>query len=68
MLDFPKDLMIYIYSRYEEISKTTILLFSWPPVREVCLNYEVVMFQPCTGTPQYLLYITNMLQTSPSAT
>ena len=28
-----------------------LLLFSWPPVREVCPDYEVVMFQPRTGTP-----------------
>ena len=28
-----------------------LLLFSWPPFREVCPNYEVVMFLPCTDTP-----------------
>ena len=35
------------------------LLFSWPPVRVVCPNYEVMMFQPCTGTPLDLCYITH---------
>ena len=27
-----------------------LLLFSWQPVCEVCLNYLLVMFQPRTGT------------------
>ena len=31
-----------------------LLLFSWPPVRGVFLNYEVVVFQPRTVTPTYL--------------
>ena len=30
---------------------TLLLFFSWPPVYEMCPNYEVVMFQPQTGTP-----------------
>ena len=28
-----------------------LLLFSWSPVRDVCPNYELAMFQPRTGTP-----------------
>ena len=28
-----------------------LLLFSWPPVCEVCPNDEVVIFQPWIGTP-----------------
>ena len=31
-----------------------LLLFDWPPVRGVCPNHEVVMFQPRTATPPYL--------------
>ena len=31
-----------------------LLLFSWPPVREVCPKYEVVIFQPWTGNPPAL--------------
>ena len=29
-----------------------------PPVREMCLNYEVVEFQPCTVTPPHLGSVT----------
>ena len=36
-----------------------LLLFSCPPVREVCPNYEVVMFQPQTGTPPDLCSVDN---------
>ena len=36
-----------------------LLLISCPPVREVFPNYEVVMFQPRTGTPTDLGSITN---------
>ena len=35
------------------------LLFSWPPVRGLCLNHEVVMFQPSTVTPLYLGSVVN---------
>ena len=35
------------------------LLFSWPPIREVCPNYEVVMFQPRIGTPPDLVSVAN---------
>ena len=35
-------------------SRHFVLLFSWPPVRGVCPNHDVVMFQPRTLTPQYL--------------
>ena len=31
----------------------------WPPVREVCPSYYVVMFQPWTGTSPDLVSITN---------
>ena len=31
-----------------------LLFFVWYPVRAVCLNYEVVVFQPWTGTAPYL--------------
>ena len=30
------------------------LLLAWLAVRDVCLNYEVVVFQPQTGTATYL--------------
>ena len=30
------------------------MCFSRPPVCEVCPNYEVVVFQPCTVTPPHL--------------
>ena len=36
-----------------------LLLFTWPPVHEVCPNYEVVMFQPQTGISPELDSITN---------
>ena len=36
-----------------------MLFFYWPPVREVCPNYEVVMFQPRTGTPPDLGSVAN---------
>ena len=36
-----------------------LLLFAWPPVRVVCLNHDVVMFQPWTGTPPYLGSVVN---------
>ena len=36
-----------------------MLLFSWTPVREVCPNYEVVMFQPWTETPLDLVSVDN---------
>ena len=36
-----------------------LLLFSWSPVRELCLNYEVFMLQPLTGTPPDLGSIAN---------
>ena len=31
-----------------------MLLCNWPPVREVCPNYELVVFQPQTMTPPHL--------------
>ena len=37
-------------------SAVVLLLYFRPPVREVCLNYEVVVFQPCTLTPLHLVY------------
>ena len=36
-----------------------LLLFSWKPVREMYPSYEVVMFQPWTGTPPDLDSIDN---------
>ena len=36
-----------------------LLLFTWPPVHEVCPNYEVVMFQSQTATPPYLGSVVN---------
>ena len=36
-----------------------LLLFAWPPVHEVCPNYEVAMFQPWTGTSLDLVSIDN---------
>ena len=36
-----------------------LLLLSWPLVREVCPNYEVLMFQPCTGTSLDLYSVAN---------
>ena len=38
-----------------------VLLFSWPTAREVWLNYEVVMFQPWSGTAQNLGSVTNIM-------
>ena len=32
-----------------------LLLFTFPPVCEVCSNYEVVMFQYRTGTPDRIV-------------
>ena len=31
-----------------------LFFLTWPPVRELCKNHEVVMFQPRTGTSPYL--------------
>ena len=52
-------------------STSPLLLFSWPPVREVCPNYEMVILQPWTGNPPdlgsvanynvYILLITTLL-------
>ena len=39
------------------ISVGVLLLFSWPPVCEVCPNYEVVTFQLWTGNPLDLGYV-----------
>ena len=36
-----------------------LLFFSWPLVHEVCPNYEVVVFQPRTGTPLDLGSVSN---------
>ena len=36
-----------------------LFLFSWTPFREVCANYEVVMFQTWAGTPLDLGSVTN---------
>ena len=36
-----------------------LLLFPCPPIHEVCPNYEVVMYQPQTGTPLYLGSVAN---------
>ena len=47
------------YFRSSMVCQQFLLLFSWPQFREVCLNYEVVMFQPRTGTPPYLGSVTN---------
>ena len=44
---------------YNMIRCWRLLLFSWPPFREVCLNYEVVMFQPWTWTPPDLGSVAN---------
>ena len=33
-----------------EWGEMLLLLLTWPPVREVCPNHEVVIFQPWTGT------------------
>ena len=40
-------------------SVMSLLLFSWPPVDEVCTNYEVVMFLPWAGTPMELGSVAN---------
>ena len=36
-----------------------VMLCNWPPEQEVCINYEVVVFQPRTVTPPHLGSITN---------
>ena len=38
------------------------VLYLWPPVREVCTNYEVVVFQPRTLNPPHLGYLCLTLQ------
>ena len=37
----------------------SVCFFSWPLVREVCLNHEVVMFQPQRETPPDLVSVSN---------
>ena len=34
-----------------------LLLFSWPPVREMCTNYKVLMFRHRTGNPLDLVSV-----------
>ena len=53
MINIP--LKMHTYKNYFIL----LLLFSWPPVREVCPNYEVVMFQTQKGTPPDLGSVTN---------
>ena len=36
-----------------------LFFFFWPPVLEVCPNYEVVVYQPWTGTPLDLGSVAN---------
>ena len=36
-----------------------VLLFAWPPVRGVCLNHEVMIFQSRKVTPRYLGSVLN---------
>ena len=38
--------------------------FTWPPVRAVCPNYEVVVFQPLTVTPPHLGSVTHTHRTT----
>ena len=52
------------------VQKITGLFFYWPPVRELCPNYEVVMFQLQTGTlmdlgPTTNCYVYILLKPSP---
>ena len=42
-----------------------LFLFSCPPVRGVCSNHEVVMFQPRTVTPPYLGSVINCYVATP---
>ena len=51
--------MLYTYDKNKNIYASFVLLFSWPRVREVCTNYEVVMLQPQTGTPPDLGFVAN---------
>ena len=44
---------------WEQQNMLLLLLFSWPPVRDMCPNYEVVMFEPWKGTPPYLGSVNN---------
>ena len=41
------------------------VLLSWPPVCGVCPNHEVVMFQPRTVTPPYLVSVVNSYLATP---
>ena len=57
----------YWYCVYQML---LLLLFAWPPVHEVCPNYEVAMFQPWTGTSLDLVsidncYVAMILRTTP---
>ena len=36
-----------------------LFLLSWPPICQVCLNFEVVLFQSYTGTPPDLVSVAN---------
>ena len=42
-----------------------MLLLAWPPLSGVCLNHEVVMFQPRTVTPLYLGSVINCYVATP---
>ena len=41
------------------------LLLAWPPVRVVCLNYELAMLQPRTVIPPYLGSVVNCYIATP---
>ena len=50
--------MLYAYLKLFSYLSVVSLLLSWPPVRELCPNHEVVVFQPQTGTSPDLGSIT----------
>ena len=47
------------YNIVQEGVMLLLLLFYWPPVRDMCLNNEVAMFQPQTGIHTNQGYVAN---------
>ena len=46
---FPPEARIFVY----------VYVYFWPPVRTVCPNHDVVVFQPRTGTAPDLVSVAN---------
>ena len=52
-------LLLWLNQIWTKVLQDLLLLLSWPPVCEMCPNYEVMMFQPQTGTPPDLGSVDN---------